>query len=321
MSILVTGSVAIDHIMVFDDQFKNHILADQLEGLNVAFLVPQMVKSWGGTGANIAYNLRVLEQDPNLLAAVGSDLGEYADWLDEKGIRRDWLLTLQDSFTAQAFLTTDLDHNQLIMFHPGAMDRAHEARLDTVEEVLSVGIVSPNGKQAMLDLASGLKKRGTPCVIDPGQGLPMFDGDELLEMVDGAAVFIVNAYEWALAQEKTGLSEEAMAERVGALVVTQGAEGSRLIRGGQVGGLTVEEARTEVQAVKPEAVVDPTGCGDAYRSGLLFAMAHGLPLETGARLGSLMGSLKVAHRGPQSIEATSAEVHGRFEKEFGYVLG
>lgn len=262
----------------------------------------------------------MLEQDPILLAAVGSDLGEYADWLDEKGIRRDWLLTLQDSFTAQAFLTTDLDHNQLIMFHPGAMDRAHEARLDTVEEALSVGIVSPNGKQAMLDLASGLKKRGTPCVIDPGQGLPMFEGDELLEMVDGASVFIVNAYEWALAQEKTGLSEEAMAERVGALVVTQGAEGSRLIRGGQSGGVTVEEARTEVQAVKAEALVDPTGCGDAYRAGLLFAIKHGLPLETGARLGSLMGSLKVAHRGPQSIEATLPEIRARFEKEFGYAF-
>lgn len=321
MSILVTGSVAIDHIMTFDDQFKNHILPDQLEGLNVAFLVPEMDKSWGGTGANIAYNLRVLEQDPILLAAVGHDLGEYADWLDEKGIRRDWLLTLQDTFTAQAFLTTDSDHNQLIMFHPGAMDRAHEARLESVEEELSVGIVSPNGKQAMLDLASGLKARGTPCVIDPGQGLPMFDGEELLGMVEGAAVFIVNAYEWALAQEKTGLSEEAMAERVGALVITEGAEGSRLIRGAQSAGVLVEDARTDVPVVAPEAVVDPTGCGDAYRSGLLFAMAHGLPLETGVRLGSLMGSLKVAHRGPQSINATHTDVRAQFEKEFGYALG
>ena len=321
MSILVTGSVAIDHIMTFDDQFKNHILADQLEGLNVAFLVPEMAKSWGGTGANIAYNLRALDQDPILLAAVGNDLGEYADWMDEKGIRRDWLLTLRDSFTAQAFLTTDLDHNQLIMFHPGAMERAHEARLDSVEETLSVGIVSPNGKQAMVDLASGLKERGTPCVIDPGQGLPMFGGDELLEMVEGASVFIVNAYEWAMAEEKTGLSQEAMAERVGALIVTQGAEGSRLIRGGQSGGVLVEEARTEIGVVQPEAVVDPTGCGDAYRSGVLYAIAHGLPLETGARLGSLMGSLKVASRGPQSVEATHADVSARFEKEFGYSLG
>jgi adenosine kinase len=320
MSILVTGSVAIDHIMVFDDQFKNHILPDQLEGLNVAFLVPQMEKSWGGTGANIAYNLRVLEEDPILLAAVGNDLGEYADWLDEKGIRRDWLLTLQDSFTAQAFLTTDLDHNQLIMFHPGAMDRAHEAPLDSVEETLSVGIVAPNGKQAMLDLAAGLKKRGTPCIIDPGQGLPMFDGSELLEMVEGASVFIVNAYEWALTQEKTGLSEEDMAQHVGALVVTRGSEGSTLMRGERSGGVIVEEAVTEIKAVEPEAVRDPTGCGDAYRSGLLFAIAHGLPLETGARIGSLMGSLKVAQHGPQSIESTLSDVRTRFEKEFGYVF-
>ena len=262
MSILVTGSVAIDHIMVFEDQFKNHVLPDQIESLNVAFLVPEMQKSWGGTGANIAYNLRVLEEDPVLLATVGSDLGDYADWLDLKGIRRDWILTLEDSFTAQAFLVTDRDHNQLIMFHPGAMDRAHEARLDSVEVELEVGIVSPNGKQAMLELARGLKSKGTPCVIDPGQGLPMFDGSELLEMIEGASVFVVNAYEWALTQEKTGLSEEEVAERVGALLVTQGADGSRLRKGGQSSGVLVEEALTEIPAVVPDAIVDPTGCGD-----------------------------------------------------------
>lgn len=320
MSILVTGSVAIDHIMVFEDRFKDHILPDQLDALNAAFLVPTLQKNWGGTGANIAYNLRVLDQDPVLLAAVGHDLGEYAHWLDQHGIRRDWLLTLDDSFTAQAFLATDLDHNQLILFHPGAMDRAHEARLDDLDVPLSVGIVAPNGKQAMLDLTRGLKQRGTPCVVDPGQGLPMFDRTELLEMIEGASVFIVNAYEWALTREKTGLSEDEVAQHVGALVVTRGAQGSVLRRGEREIGVRVEDARSEIPAVVPEAVVDPTGCGDAYRSGVLFAMAHDLPLETGARLGSLMGALKVAQSGPQSIDSTLASVRERFEREFGYAF-
>lgn len=318
MSVLVTGSVAIDHIMVFEDRFKNHILADKVHMLNVSFFVPSLEKRWGGTGANIAFNLRKLGEDPVLLATVGSDLGPYADWLDRHGIRRDWLLTLEDSFTAQCFITTDLDNNQLTSFHPGAMERAHEARLDGVGETLSAGIVGPNGKQAMLDYARGLKERGIPCVLDPGQGLPMFDGPELLEMIDGAAVFVVNDYEWSLTQDKTGLGQDAIAERVGALIVTRGGEGSLLLRGGRDLGIEVAEAKTEVPVVRAERVVDPTGCGDAYRSGILLAIARGLPIETGARIGSLMGSLKVAQPGPQSIELGLDAIRDRFEQEFGY---
>lgn len=318
MSVLVTGSVAIDHIMVFEDRFKNHILADKVHMINVSFFVPSLEKRWGGTGANIAFNLRRLEEDPILLATVGSDLGPYAAWLDRHGIRRDWLLRLEDAFTAQCFITTDLDNNQLTSFHPGAMERAHEAELSGVDAELRVGIVAPNGKQAMLDYARGLKARGVPCVLDPGQGLPMFDGEELLEMIDGSAVFVVNDYEWSLTRDKTGLDQAAIAERVGALVITQGGEGSTLIRGGQDFGVEVESAQSQVPVVKAEQVVDPTGCGDAYRSGILYAIAQGLPIETGARIGSLMGSLKVARPGPQSIELGLDAIRDRFESEFGY---
>ena len=318
MSVLVTGSVAIDHIMVFEDHFKNHFLSDKVDMLNVSFFVPSLEKRWGGTGANIAFNLRKLGEDPVLLATVGSDLGPYADWLDQHGVRRDWLVTLADSFTAQCFITTDLDNNQLTSFHPGAMERAHEARLESVGESLSAGIVGPNGKQAMLDYARGLKEREIPCVLDPGQGLPMFDGEELLEMIDGAAVFVVNDYEWSLTQDKTGLDQDAIAERVGALIITRGGEGSLLLRGGRDLGIEVAEAKTEVPVVRAERVVDPTGCGDAYRSGILLAIARGLPIETGARIGSLMGSLKVAQPGPQSIELGLDAIRDRFEQEFGY---
>ncbi|MDG2052120.1 MAG: carbohydrate kinase family protein [Myxococcota bacterium] len=320
MSVLVTGSVAIDHIMVFEDRFKNHILADKVHMINVAFFVPSLEKRWGGTGANIAFNLKKLGADPVLLAAVGSDLGPYAHWLDENGISREWILELEDAFTAQCFITTDLDNNQLTSFHPGAMERAHEARLSDVRDSLEVGIVAPNGKQAMIDYARGLKEGGIPCVLDPGQGLPMFDGPELLEMIEGSAVFVVNDYEWSLTQDKTGLGQKEIAERVGALIVTRGGEGSTLVRGRRDLGVDVDAEETEIPVVEAESVVDPTGCGDAYRSGILYAMSRGLPLETGARLGSLMGSLKVAHPGPQSIDSGLEEIRNRFSKLFGYAL-
>jgi len=320
MAILVTGSVAVDHIMVFEDHFKNHILPDKVHMLNVSFFVPSMEKRWGGTGANIAYNLRVLGEDPVLLAAVGHDLGAYAAWMDRHGIRRDWLRRLDDAFTAQCFITTDLDNNQLTSFHPGAMARAHEARLEDVSESLSVGIVAPNGKQAMQDYARELKRRGVPCVLDPGQGLPMFDGPELVEMIEGSAVFVVNDYEWSLTLARTGLDEDGVAERVGAVVVTRGSEGSRLRRGGRELGAFTQTERSDIAVVPPERVVDPTGCGDAYRAGLLYALAHRLPLETGARIGSLLGSLKVARSGPQSIELGLEAFRARYESEFGHAF-
>jgi adenosine kinase len=321
LPVLVSGSIAIDQIMVFPDKFKNHILPDKIHTLNVAFMVPELKRQWGGTGANIAYNLRQLDVDPILLGTVGHDFAAYAEWMDQHGIRRDHLRVLDDCFTAQCFITTDLDNNQITSFHPGAMDRAHEAPIDGVEGEIRVGIVAPNGKQAMIENARVLKQRGIACVVDPGQGLPMFEGSELVDLLDGASVYVVNDYEWALTLEKTGLDEDGIAERVGAVVVTLGEKGSRVRRGGNEGTVAMEGDGADIPVVAAERVVDPTGCGDAYRAGLLYALLRDLPLEQGARLGSLMGSLKVANPGPQSIEIGMDDLQSRFEREFGHALG
>jgi adenosine kinase len=320
MSILVTGSIAIDQIMVFQDHFKNHILPDKIHSLNVSFFTPSLEKRFGGTGANIAYNLRVLDLDPILLATAGSDFGTYADWMDQHGIRRDWIRVFDDSYTAQCFITTDLDNNQINSFHPGAMERAHEAALAGVDAELSAGIVSPNGKQAMMEYARELKERGVPCVVDPGQGLPMFESDELVELFEGAAVYVVNDYEWALTKDKTGLSDDEIAERVGAVIVTRGEQGSSVQRGGVETGVLLAADRTEIPVVKASEVVDPTGCGDAYRAGVLYAIHRGLPLETGARMGSLLGSIKVAKPGPQSIDLDFTAFRAEFERVFSESL-
>jgi adenosine kinase len=320
MSTLVTGSIAIDQIMVFHDRFKHHILPDKIHTLNVSFFVPSLEKRYGGTGANIAYNLRVLGVEPILLATVGSDFGSYADWMDRHGIRRDWIRVLEDAYTAQCFITTDLDNNQITSFHPGAMERAHEASLDSVQEEIAVGIVAPNGKQAMMETAVALKERGIPCVVDPGQGLPVFDGPELVELIEGAAVYIVNDYEWALSREKTGLDEDEIAERVGAIVVTRGEKGSRVRRGSGNAGTEVGALHTYIPVVPAEEVVDPTGCGDAYRAGVLYAIRHGFSLEIGARMGSLLGSIKVATNGPQSIEMDMPTFRARYECVYGDAL-
>ncbi len=317
MSVLVTGSVAVDHIMVFEDHFKNHFVSDKLEKLNVAFHVPSMAKKYGGTGANIAYNLCRLGLDPILLATVGPDLGPYADWMDRSGLRRDHLKVIDDEYTAACFITTDQSNNQIISFHPGAMDRAHEAKVSDVSEAFSVGIVSPNGRQAMIEYARDLKAKGVKTVVDPGQGLPILDKDDLLTALDGAAVYIVNEYEWELTREKTGLDEDGIAERVGALIITRGGDGSLLRRGGIDAGLTIEGDRSEIAPVPAAAEVDPTGCGDAYRAGLLYGIANELSLETATKLGSLMGSLKVAQSGPQSIELDVAGIRSEYEKAFG----
>jgi adenosine kinase len=237
--------------------------------------------------------------------------------MDNNGIRRDHLLVLKDQYTAAAFITTDAGNNQIVSFHPGAMDRAHEARISDVTEAFSVGIVSPNGKQAMIEYSRDLKNRGVHSVIDPGQGLPILDSEELLTALTGASVYIVNEYEWELTCQKTGLDEDAIAERVGILIVTRGEEGSLLRRGGHDAGLRMGSDRVEVSPVKATEVVDPTGCGDAYRAGLLYAIANDLTIETGARLGSLMGSIKVEKHGPQSIDLDLDAIRERFESEFG----
>jgi adenosine kinase len=312
MAVLVSGSVAVDHIMVFGGRFKDHILPEKVHALNVAFHVPELRRTWGGCAANIAFNLKLLGEEPLVLATVGSgDFLAYAEWLDRNGIRRDWIREIPGEATAGAYITTDLDDNQITAFHPGAMDRAHEVELKDVSEPFEVGIVSPNGKRAMQEVASALKSRAAKTVVDPGQGIGLFDARELTELLDGAEVYVVNDYEWSVTLERTGLSEDAVAERVGAVIVTRGEHGSWLRTG---------DERALIPPVEATDVVDPTGCGDAYRAGLLYGMARGLPLEKAARVGSLMGALKVARPGTQSLDFAFDEFRERFEREFGSAL-
>ncbi len=310
MTILCTGSVAVDHIMVHRGRFKDSILPDNLHVLNVAFHVPELRRSFGGTAANIGFNLRLLGEAPLVLATVGSDdFDAYASWLDRHGVRRDHIVALEGEATAGAYIITDLDDNQITGFHPGAMDRAHEAPVSRVTEEIEIGIVSPNGKQAMIDHAEALKARaGVMTVIDPGQGIPLFEGHELLALLDGADLYVVNDYEWTSTQERTGLSEEVLTERVGRVVVTLGEKGSRIREGNDV---------TEIPPVPAREIVDPTGCGDAYRAGLLHGIRRGLAISQAARIGSLMGSLMVEHAGTQSLELTPAALQGRIDEVLG----
>jgi adenosine kinase len=292
MSVLCSGSVAVDHIMVFQGRFKDVILPDRIHMLNVAFHVPELRRSFGGTAANIAFNLRLLGEEPIVLATVGaSDFDAYAAWLGRHGIGQEHILRLEGEATAGAYITTDLDDNQIIGFHPGAMDRAHEAGLDAVRASFDVGIVSPNGKRAMQEHARALKERGVRTVIDPGQGLPLFDRGELVELLDGADVYIVNDYEWELTLERTGLAAEELAKRVA------------------------------IPPVAAASVVDPTGCGDAYRAAFLHGLRRGLPLETCARMGSLMGSMMVERHGTQSLEIDRRGFEERYRRAFGAAIG
>jgi len=313
MTILVTGSLALDHIMVFEDHFRNHILPDKIHVLNVSFSIPSITRCYGGTAGNIAYNLKLLEEDPLILATVGLDFGPYANWLDEHGIRRDGIKILDDALTAQAYIMTDLDDNQISAFHAGAMMRAHEAQLSNVdlEGEVSLATVSPNGKEAMLLYARELKQRGIPTMIDPGQALPLFDGPELIELMEGGRVYIVNDYEWSLTLDKTGLDEQAVAQRVEILVITRGDRGSWVRCG---------DERHVIPAAKPTAVVDPTGCGDAFRAGFLVGLDRGYALSTAAQLGSLMGALNVAEPSTQNVELSVDEIAERFEEAFGEPL-
>jgi adenosine kinase len=308
VALLCSGSVAIDHIMVFRGRFKDVILPDKIHVLNVAFHVPELRRSFGGTAANIAFNLRLLGEAPLVLATVGRDFEAYARWLDAHGIRRDAILELEGEVTAGAYITTDLDDNQIVGFHAGAMDRAHEVRVEAVAEPIELAIVSPNGKRAMLEHARALKARGVPTVIDPGQGLPLFGREELIELMTGADTYVVNDYEWSMTLETTGLGEAEIEERVGAVIVTLGERGSELRRGGE---------RVAIPPVPVPQVVDPTGCGDAYRAGYLHGRRLGLSLEACARIGSVMGALLVEREGTQSLALAPGELRARYERAFG----
>ena len=310
MSTLICGSIAYDNIMVFHDRFKNHILPEQIHILNVAFLVPEMRREFGGCAGNIAYNLKLLGGDPLIMATVGDDADAYLLRLDDLGLPRTHVRRIAGSFTAQAFITTDLDDNQITAFHPGAMSFSH---LNQVADAKSatLGIVAPDGRDGMLKHARDFAATKTPFIFDPGQGLPMFSGEDLMEFMTLAEYACFNDYEAKLLCDRTGRTLEQLAGCVAALIVTRGAEGSYIYTGGQ---------RLEIPCVEADTVIDPTGCGDAYRSGLLYGITQGWDWIKTGRLAALMGAVKIAHRGGQNHHPSRDEIASRYEKAFGEAL-
>ena len=311
MAALICGSLAYDTIMVFPDQFKNHILPDKVHILNVSFLVPRMRREFGGCAGNIAYNLKLLGDDPIPMATVGQDFGPYRAHLENCGIRLDQVRVFEDQFTPQCFITTDLDNNQITAFHPGAMSSSHENHVRDVPGV-TFGIVAPDGREAMLQHVDEFAARRVPFIFDPGQAMPLFDGAEFRSMIEKSTHVIVNDYESQLLQARTGWRADEIAARVDSYIVTHGPRGSviHLRDGGTV----------EIPPARERRVVDPTGCGDAYRAGLIFALMRGMDWPTVGRVASLMGALKVEHPGTQNQRFDRERFAAEFAQQFGYAL-
>jgi adenosine kinase len=307
--VMISGSVAYDTIMVFDGHFKDHILADQVHMLNVSFLAPRLKREFGGCAANIAYSLRKLGGDPLVLAAIGRDGNDYLERMRSFGIDTARVRAFSDQYTAQAFITTDLSDNQITAFHPGAMGSADQVSAQADGEPVAWGIVAPNGKAAMLQHAGEFAAQGIPFIFDPGQGLPMFDGQELRELITSATALTVNDYEAKLICERTGWSESEIAGKVQALVITRGAEGSTLYEGA---------TQQTIAAVSISRAVDPTGCGDAYRAGLLYGLSLGWTWLDSARLGSVLGAAKIEHAGAQNHPVDRAQLSARFAAAYGH---
>ncbi len=305
---MICGSVAYDTILVFPDRFQTHILPDKIHILNVAFLVPEMRRVFGGCAANIAYTLRLLGDAGLPMATVGHDFGPYRERFEAEGISLEYVKVVPEAFTAQAFITTDLDNNQIIAFHPGAMQYAHRTPVSAAGAGIAIGIVAPDGRQAMIEHAAQFFAAGIPFIFDPGQGLPMFGGEELRAFIEQATWVAVNDYEWGLLSQKTGWSATEIAARVEGLIVTRGGDGSSIHTKGRT---------YEIPAVAAGRIVDPTGCGDAYRAGLIHGLLHGLDWETTGRMASLLGSIKIESHGPQNHRFTLAEFERRYHDTFG----
>ena len=307
MSALICGSFAYDSIMVFHDKFKNHILPDKVHMLNVSFLVPSLRREFGGCAGNIAFNLNMLCDKALPMGTVGSDFEPYAKWMDEYGISRQYLTTIDDSYTGQAFITTDEDANQITAFHPGAMNESHINAVPK-NDGIQLGIVSPDGRQGMIDHAAQFAAAEIPFIFDPGQGMPMFDGTELKTFIEQATWVTLNDYESQLMQERTGFSEAQIAGQLQALIVTRGAEGSSIYTDGKV---------INIPTIPVSAIKDPTGCGDAYRAGLLYGLLNELDWESTGRIASLMGGIKIEHEGTQNHWKSLPEIRERFRQVFG----
>jgi len=292
---------------VFRDRFARHILPEQVHLLSVSFQIGEMRREWGGCAGNIAYNLQGLGGAPVVMATLGDDGAPYRDRMTKLHIAQDGVRTVAGSFTAQAFIITDLDDNQITAFHPGAMNSSHENNVGDVAGI-ALGIVAPDGRDGMRSHVEQFANANIPFIFDPGQGLPLFSGPELLEMVDASTFVAVNDYEGRLLAERTGESLDGLARRVDAVIETLGGEGSRIRIGGRV---------LEIPAVPPSALIDPTGCGDAYRAGLLYGIAHGLPWEKTGRLAALMGAHKIASRGGQNHTVEREAIARDYYQAFG----
>lgn len=306
MSALITGSFAYDTIMVFSGQFKNEILPDKVHMLNVSFLVPQLRREFGGCAGNIAYNLNLLGGAALPMGTVGKDFGPYADWMDVQKIKRTYVKEIAESYTAQAYITTDLDDNQITAFHPGAMGAAHTQAVPT-DAGIKIGTVSPDGRDGMIQHAQQFAEAGIPFLFDPGQGLPMFNGADLKGFIEQASYMAVNDYEMELVMSKTGLSQAKIAAQLDALIITRGAKGADII---------TKKKTYEIPVAHAQSLADPTGCGDAFRGGLLYGLLNGMDWETAGRIGSLMGAYNIERPGTQNHRFTMEKFRARYRQEF-----
>ncbi len=305
MSILICGSMAFDTIMVFKDQFKNHILPESIHKLSVAFYVPELRKEFGGTAGNIAYNLKLLNEEPVVMATVGNDFSNYFEWLNQNTINISHIKEIKNLYTAQAYITSDLSDNQITAFHPGAMVESHQNKIKDAKNIC-LAIIAPDGKVGMMNHAAECKALNIPFMFDPGQGLPMFNREELLKFIDDATYIAVNDYEATLLSEKTSLSTEEISKKVEAFIVTLGAEGSMIYANNKT---------YKIDPIKIKDPIDPTGCGDAYRAGLLYGISKKWDWQSIGRLASVMGAIKIQSQGGQNHSPTRDDIETLYTRK------
>lgn len=307
---VICGSLAYDNIMLFRGRFGDHILPDKVHILNVAFEVPEFRREFGGCAGNIAYNLALLGDNPQMLAAAGSDFAPYRRRIEELGMDTALIGELPETLTAQAYIVTDLDDNQITAFHPGAMNHAHRLRLPQ-DTGAAMGLISPDGRQAMLEHAAQMRDAGMPFLFDPGQGLPNFNGSELREFVRMAHWVAVNSYEEEMLMRKTGWGRERMCRETRAWIVTEGAQGARIHHAGEC---------EKIPPARVREVRDPTGCGDAFRAGLAYGIVRGWNWRDSGRLAALLGALKVECAGTQNHHFDRTQLTQRFAENYGYEI-
>ncbi len=307
---LICGSYAFDSIMVFHDHFKNHILPDRVHMLNVSFLVSTMRKEFGGCAGNIAYNLHLLGANSVPMATVGSDFTPYLEWMTRCHMNTTYIKIIQGQYTGQAFITTDMSGNQITVFHPGAMDQSHQNKVSDVN-MIDIGIVSPDGRTGMIEHAVQFKQLNIPFIFDPGQGMPMFSGEELINFIEQASYVVVNSYESQILQDRTGLNLATIAIKVKALFITKGIQGSEI---------HTEEKVININPVKVDVSQDPTGCGDAYRAGLLYGLMNGMDWKTIGQLAGLLGAIKVTHLGAQNHQFDMCYIGKYYQDNYGELL-